>query len=105
MCTYHGVAKEVEPKILALNEAEGRLAAAERERAEAERRAAEVQATLDAAKARFEAALADKVQARGRRLQHPEEGRRRRVAAERLGRERKGAGSSRPRRARERSRG
>ena len=34
MCTYHGVAKEVEPKIVALNEAEGRLAAAEREREE-----------------------------------------------------------------------
>jgi dynein heavy chain, axonemal len=60
MCTYHGVAKEVEPKILALSEAEGRLAAAERERAEAEARAAEVQATLDAARRRFEAALADK---------------------------------------------
>ena len=42
MCTYHGVAKEVEPKIVALNEAEGRLAAAERERAGAEARAAQV---------------------------------------------------------------
>ena len=44
MCTYHGVAKEVEPKIAALSEA----------------RAAQVEATLDAARARFEAALADK---------------------------------------------
>ena len=60
MCAYHGVAKEVEPKIVALNEAEGKLATAERERAEAEGRAAQVQATLDAARRRFEAALADR---------------------------------------------
>ena len=48
MCTYHEVAKEVEPKIAALNLAEGELRAASRERDAALEQLAIVQASLDA---------------------------------------------------------
>lgn len=48
MCTYHVVAKEVEPKIQALNLAEGELRAASRERDAALEQLSIVQASLDA---------------------------------------------------------
>lgn len=42
MCTYHAVAKEVEPKIRTLRAAEGELAVAQREQAKAQDNLAQV---------------------------------------------------------------
>ena len=47
MCTYHEVAKVVEPKILALRESESELKVAMKEKNAAEARMAVVQAKLD----------------------------------------------------------
>ena len=47
MCTYHEVAKVVEPKILALRESEAELKVAMREKNAAEARMAVVQGKLD----------------------------------------------------------
>ncbi len=52
MCTYHEVAKEVEPKIQALSLAEGELRAASRERDAALEQLSIVQGSLDAMQAR-----------------------------------------------------
>lgn len=60
MCTYHAVAKEVEPKIVALRNAEARLAAAEADQTAAEGELAGVQAGLARAQADFEAAVSNK---------------------------------------------
>jgi len=60
METYHFVAQEVEPKIIALREAEGELKAAEKEKAAAESNMAQVQAKLDEMQAGFDAAMAEK---------------------------------------------
>lgn len=60
MCTYHSVAKEVEPKIVALWDAEARLTAAEADQTAAEGALAGVQAGLARAQADFEAAVANK---------------------------------------------
>ena len=60
MCTYHAVAKKVDPKIRALQAAEADLAAAEAARADAETNLAAVTATLDRMQADFEGAVAHK---------------------------------------------
>ena len=60
MCSYHAVAKEVEPKIVALRDAEARLAAAEADQAAAQGELEVVQAGLARAQADFEAAVANK---------------------------------------------
>lgn len=57
MCTYHEVAKAVEPKIAALRLAERELATAEEEQAEAEAELAKVQASFDSLQARLQEAM------------------------------------------------
>ena len=52
MCTYHEVAKVVEPKILALRESEAELKVAMKEKNAAEARMAIVQGKLDEMQAR-----------------------------------------------------
>ncbi|KAJ9508838.1 hypothetical protein QJQ45_028152, partial [Haematococcus lacustris] len=58
MCTYHEVAKVVEPKIAKLREAESELKVATKEKNAAEDRMAKVQAKLDEMQAQFDAAMA-----------------------------------------------
>eukprot|EP00798_Chlamydomonas_sp_ICE-L_P031303 gene31303-6451_t len=60
MCTYHTVAKVVEPKIVTLREAEAELKVATKEKNQAEDRMAKVQAKLDEMQAQFDAAMAQK---------------------------------------------
>jgi dynein heavy chain len=60
MCSYHEVAKAVEPKIIALNAAESELKIAESERAAAESELAVVQSNLDAMQVKLEAAISQK---------------------------------------------
>jgi dynein heavy chain len=60
MCTYHEVAKVVEPKIAKLREAESELKVATKEKNAAEERMAKVQAKLDEMQAQFDAAMAQK---------------------------------------------
>lgn len=60
MCSYHEVAKAVEPKIIALQAAEAELKVAESERAAAESELAVVQGALDAMQVKLEAAVAQK---------------------------------------------
>uniref|UniRef100_A0A061RL16 Flagellar outer dynein arm heavy chain gamma n=1 Tax=Tetraselmis sp. GSL018 TaxID=582737 RepID=A0A061RL16_9CHLO len=60
MCTYHDVAKVVEPKIMALREAEAELKVATKEKNAAEDRMAVVQGKLDEMQAQFDAAMAEK---------------------------------------------
>ncbi|KAL4552567.1 hypothetical protein Ndes2526B_g02495 [Nannochloris sp. 'desiccata'] len=60
MCSYHEVAKAVEPKIIALQAAEAELKIAESERAAAESELAVVQVALDAMQLKLEAAIAQK---------------------------------------------
>ncbi|KAK9865923.1 hypothetical protein WJX84_001850 [Apatococcus fuscideae] len=60
MCTYHEVAKVVEPKILALRESESELKVAMKEKNAAEARMAIVQAKLDEMQAQFDAAMRHK---------------------------------------------
>lgn len=57
MCTYHDVAKAVQPKIAALSLAEKELAAAQEEQAEAEAELAKVQASFEALQERLQDAL------------------------------------------------
>jgi len=60
MCTYHNVAKVVEPKIATLREAEAELKVATKEKNAAEDRMAIVQGKLDEMQAKFDAAMAQK---------------------------------------------
>eukprot|EP00884_Botryococcus_braunii_P013306 jgi/Botrbrau1/21977/Bobra.0790s0001.1 len=60
MCTYHVVAKVVEPKIATLRVAEDELKLATKEKNNAEDRMAVVQAKLDEMQAQFDAAMAEK---------------------------------------------
>mmetsp|Transcript_5388 Transcript_5388/g.12712 ORF Transcript_5388/g.12712 Transcript_5388/m.12712 type:complete len:4322 (-) Transcript_5388:507-13472(-) len=60
MCTYHEVAKVVEPKIAKLREAEAELKIATKEKNMAEERMAKVQGKLDEMQAQFDAAMAQK---------------------------------------------
>ncbi|MEW5318622.1 MAG: hypothetical protein WDW38_009830 [Sanguina aurantia] len=60
MCTYHEVAKVVEPKIATLREAEAELKIATKEKNAAEERMAKVQAKLDEMQAQFDQAMAQK---------------------------------------------
>lgn len=60
MCTYHEVAKVVEPKIAKLRDAEAELKVATKEKNAAEERMAKVQAKLDEMQAQFDAAMAQK---------------------------------------------
>eukprot|EP00898_Chlorokybus_atmophyticus_P005691 jgi/Chlat1/6122/Chrsp409S05665 len=60
MCTYHEVAKVVEPKIIKLHESEAELKAANRQLAEAEEKMAVVQARLDKMQAEFDGAMKEK---------------------------------------------
>ena len=60
METYHFVAKEVEPKIIALRGAEAELKTAEKEKKAAEDNMAQVQEKLDVMQAQFDAAMAEK---------------------------------------------
>lgn len=60
MCTYHEVAKVVEPKIATLRDAEAELKVATKEKNAAEERMAKVQAKLDEMQAQFDAAMAQK---------------------------------------------
>ena len=60
MCTYHDVAKVVEPKIMTLRAAEAELKVATKEKNQAEDRMALVQAKLDEMQAQFDAAMAEK---------------------------------------------
>lgn len=60
MCTYHDVAKVVEPKIATLRDAEAELKLATKEKNAAEERMAKVQAKLDEMQAQFDAAMQQK---------------------------------------------
>eukprot|EP00899_Mesostigma_viride_P009796 jgi/Mesvir1/18818/Mv04309-RA.2 len=60
MVTYHQVAKFVEPKIVALHEAEAQLKIASKQLAEAEEKMAVVQAKLDKMQAEFDGAMKEK---------------------------------------------
>ncbi|DBA69380.1 TPA: Dynein gamma chain, flagellar outer arm [Trebouxia sp. C0005] len=60
MCTYHDVAKVVEPKIATLRAAEAELKVATKEKNAAEERMAIVQGKLDEMQASFDAAMAQK---------------------------------------------
>lgn len=60
MCTYHDVAKVVEPKIVALRDSEAELKVATKEKNAAEDRMAVVQSKLDEMQAQFDAAMAQK---------------------------------------------
>ncbi|CAL8466541.1 g6077 [Coccomyxa elongata] len=60
MCTYHDVAKVVEPKIVALRGAENELKSATKEKDAAEAELAIVQSKLDAMQADFDAAMRQK---------------------------------------------
>lgn len=60
MYTYHHIAKDVEPKIAMLREAEAELRAAVKEKDQAESKMADVQASLDKMQAEFDEAMAEK---------------------------------------------
>jgi hypothetical protein len=60
MCTYHVIAKVVEPKIASLREAEGELKIAMKERKVADDKMAEVQGGLDKMQKQFDEAMAEK---------------------------------------------
>jgi len=60
MCTYHNVAKVVEPKIVSLRAAEAELKIAMKEKKAAEDTMAEVQAGLDKMQKQFDEAMAEK---------------------------------------------
>lgn len=60
MYTYHFIAKEVEPKIAMLREAEAELRGAVKEKDQAESKMAEVQSSLDKMQAEFDEAMAEK---------------------------------------------